>query len=63
MLIMVEKGIRDGIGHVIHQYMEANNKHINDYDKNEESSYLMYWNRKNLYGWTMPRNLSFGDFT
>ena len=42
MLLMVEKGIRGGICHVIHQYAKANNNYINDYDKNKESSNLKY---------------------
>ena len=33
MLLMVEKGIRDGICHAIHRYAKANNKYMNDYDK------------------------------
>ena len=33
MLLMVEKGIRDGIGHAIHQYEKASNKLMKDYDK------------------------------
>ena len=42
MLLIVEKGIRGGICHVIHQYAKANNKYINDYDKNKGSSNLKY---------------------
>ena len=37
MLITVEKGIRDGICHAIHQYVDADNKYMNDYDKSKES--------------------------
>ena len=51
MLIMVKKGIRGGIGHAIHRYGKADNKYINDYDKNKESTYLKYWKASNLYGW------------
>ena len=43
MLLMVEKGIRGGIFHGIHQCAKANNKHMKDYDTNKESSYLKYW--------------------
>ena len=42
MLLMVEKGIRVGICHAIHQYAKANNKYTKDYDKTKESSYLRY---------------------
>ena len=40
MLLMVEKGIRIGICDAVHRYAKANNKHMQDYDKNKESSYL-----------------------
>ena len=43
MLLIVEKGIRGGICHAIHRYAKANNKCMKDYDKNERSSYLKYW--------------------
>ena len=56
MLLMVEKGIREGITHSIHRYAEANNKYMKDYDKNIKSSYLMYLDAKNLYGWEMFEN-------
>ena len=41
-LLMVEKGIRKGICHSIHQYAKANNKYMKDYDKNKESLCLQY---------------------
>ena len=37
MLLMVEKDIRGGICHAIHQYSNTNNKYMKDYDKNNES--------------------------
>ena len=40
---MVEKRIRGGICHPIHQYAKANNKYIKNYDKNKETPFLMYW--------------------
>ena len=33
MLLMVEKGIREGVCHSIYQYAKANNKYMKDYDK------------------------------
>ena len=54
MLLMIEKGIRGGICRCIYWYAKANNKYMKDYnDKNNESSYLNYWNIKNWYGWTI----------
>ena len=62
MLLMVEKGIRGGICHAIHQYAKANNKYMKDYDKNKESSYLKYWDVNNLYGWAMSQKLPVNEF-
>ena len=50
MLLMVEKGIRGGICHVIQKYAKANNKYMGNYDKNKESSYIQYLDANNLYG-------------
>ena len=36
MLLMVEKVIRGRIYHAIHQYAEANNKYMKNYDENKE---------------------------
>ena len=43
MLSMVEKVIRRGIYQSIYQYPKANDKHMKDYDKNKELSYLEHW--------------------
>ena len=59
---MVEKGIRGGTCHVIHQYAKANNKYMKDYDKKKESSYLKYWDVNSLYGWAMSQKLSVNKF-
>ena len=48
MLLMVDKGIKGGICHAIHQYVKTNNKYMKDYDKNKESSYLKYWDVNNI---------------
>ena len=48
MLLMVEKEIRGGVCHAIHQYAKANSKYMKDYDKNKESSYIMYLDMNKL---------------
>ena len=40
MLLMVEKGIRGGMCQATHKYVKANNKYMNNYDVNQETSYL-----------------------
>ena len=42
ILLIVEKGTRDRIYHAIHRYAKANNKYMNNYNKETESSYLEY---------------------
>ena len=59
MLLMVEKGIRGGMCHSIHQYANGNNKYMKDYDKNKE---LKYWDVNNSYGWAMSQKLPVNNF-
>ena len=46
---MVENRIRGGKCSCPYQYPKANNKHMKDYDKNKELSYLQYLDVNNLY--------------
>ena len=62
MLLMVEKGIRGGICHSIHSYAKANNKYMENYNNNEESSYIQYLDANNLYGWAMSKKLPVNGF-
>ena len=62
MLLMFEKGIRGGICHAIHRYAKANNKYMNDYNKDEEELFLQYLDANNLYGFAMIQKLSVDDF-
>ena len=63
MLLMFERGIREGIIQVVHGYASANNKYMGDlYNPNKESSYLQYHDANNLYGWTMSQPLPTGKF-
>ena len=54
MLLMVEKGIRGGICHVIHICAKPN--------KIIELSYLIYLDINNLYGWAMSQKLPVNGF-
>ena len=62
ILLMIEKGIRDGLFLAIHRYAKANNKHMKNYDKNKESSYIQYLDANNLYGWAMSQKLHVDGF-
>ena len=57
MLLIIEKGIGGGMCHATHRYAKANNKYMKSYDKNIESSYLIYLDANNLYGGEMKNFL------
>ena len=50
MLLMFQNGIRGGICEAIVPYLKANNKYLNNYDKNIPSSFLKYLDANNLCG-------------
>ena len=62
MLLMFEEGTRRGICQATHRYAKANNKYMKNYDKNKESSYLVYVDANNLCGWSMCKKLPVSDF-
>ena len=59
---MVERGKRGGISYIANRYSKPNDKYICGYDKDKESSYLMYLDANNLYGWAMSQPLPTGGF-
>ena len=61
MFLTYEQGIRGGICNKVHSYAEANNKYMKNYDKNKETSFLMYVD-DNFYGWAMSKKLLVDGF-
>ena len=59
---MTENGIREGICHAIQRYAKANNKYMNNYNENKESSYIQYLDANNLYGWAKSQKLPVNGF-
>ena len=62
ILLIVEKGTRGGICQAIHRYTKANNKYMKNFDKDIISSYLMYLDGNNVYGWVMSQKLPVNCF-
>ena len=62
MILMKEEGIRGGITQAIRKYASANNKYMKNYDSRKLSSFLMYLDANNLYGWAMPIKLPLNNF-
>ena len=61
MLLMVKKGTRGRICQAIHRDAKANNKYMRNYNEDVISSYLLYLNVNNLYGW-MSQKLPVNGF-
>ena len=62
MHMMFEKGIRGGISTITHRHAKANNKYLSSYDPAKESSYIIYLDANNLYGFSMTQYLPTGGF-
>ncbi|XP_065639501.1 uncharacterized protein LOC136072267 [Hydra vulgaris] len=62
MILMIKKGIRGGISIVSNRLGTANNKYMENYDKNKESTYIQYLDANNLYGWAMKVDLEYPEY-
>ena len=60
MYQMVEICLRGGVSYIAKRYSKPNNKYLCNYDKNKDSSYLMYLDANNLYGWAVSKLLPTG---
>ena len=62
MYLFIEEGLRGGISTISKRYSKANNPYIPNYDSDKETSYVMYLDANNLYGWAMSQPLPTGEF-
>lgn len=60
--LFIEKGMRGGVSYIAHYHAKANNQYIEDYNPEEPSSYIIYLDNNNLYGWGMSQSLPTGGF-
>ena len=58
MYIMIQPNISGGICHVSVRYARANNKLLGSlYDPTKPTSYILYVDANNLYGWAMSQDM------
>ncbi|XP_048512602.1 uncharacterized protein LOC125501330 [Athalia rosae] len=63
MILFVEKGMRGGEAQCLNRYAHANNRIIgDDFDPNDDESYLIYFDVNNLYCVAMSLFLPYGSF-
>ena len=62
MQLFLERGMKGGISNITHRHAKANNKYMKNYDPDKPSSYIMYLDANNLYGWAMSQPLPYGNF-
>jgi len=62
MYRFIQCSIRGGLVQWCHRYTKASNKYLSDYDSSKESSFLVYVDANNLYGWAMSQPLPYKDF-
>lgn len=61
-VLFIDRDIRGGLSRCSNRYAQANNKYVSSYDSSKPSTYLMYYDMNNLYGWPMCEQLLYTEF-
>lgn len=59
---MLEKGVRGGLAQCTLRHATPNNKYLSDFDCSRPTSYLIYLDCNNLYGFAMMKKMPISDF-
>ena len=62
MILMIERGIRGGVSMITKKHALGNNPYCETYDSSKPTTYLMYYDANNLYGWAMSTAMPEKDF-
>ena len=63
MFSLINENLRGGISVIMKRYAKANNKYMGElYDASQPSSYILYLDANNLYGWAMSEPLPYDEF-
>jgi hypothetical protein len=63
MFKIINDNLRGGISVIMKRHAVANNKYMGEqYDPDKPSSYILYLDANNLYGWAMSEPLPCGEF-
>ena len=53
--LFIENGILGCVSYIAKRHSKANNKHMQSYDVDKPSKFIMYLDANNLYGWAMSQ--------
>jgi len=63
ILFFLERGVRGGIVQASMKHAKANNPYMKDkFNPKKDTSYILYLDANNLYGWSMNQPLPTGEF-
>ncbi|KAJ8950067.1 hypothetical protein NQ314_008073 [Rhamnusium bicolor] len=62
ILMFIEGAIRGGLSQCCNRFSEANNKYLDTYDTSKPSTFILYLDVNNLYGWAMGQPLPYEGF-